>query len=205
MFISRPRSAAFTLLEIMLAVAILALIGIGIYRFVASTMAAVAVSTRADEEHTLVTAFADYLSAQMLALPPSQAGAVSGEAHRFSGVSSDELTWTARPGSALLTRHASGEWTVTLTAKALDHGEYELGVRRQNVARQREATWLPLLRQVKGFEVRYFDAGRKDWVEKWTDPQTRPALVKVRLWRGQEAFEWVLPIPAKAQPKGGGA
>ncbi len=205
MSIRDNRAGAFTLLEVMLAVAILALIGIGIYGFVASTIAAVKASARADQDHALVTAFADYLSAQMLHLPSSRAGAITGEAHRFGGVSSDELQWIAYAGSALLTRNASGEWTVTLTTKQLDGGEYELGMRRQDLLRQRDAVWLPLFRQVKGFEVRYFDVSRKDWMEKWTDTHARPSLIRVRLWRGEEAFEWVLPIPTKAQPKGGSA
>jgi prepilin-type N-terminal cleavage/methylation domain-containing protein len=205
MLIRSDRTVGFTLLEIMLAVAIMALIGIGIYRFVASTMTAVQVSTITDQEHSVVTAFADYLSAQMLALPSAKAGAITGEAHRFSGVSSDELQWIGRAGSSLLTRHAGGEWTVTLTTKPLDGGEYELGMRRQDIRHQRDADWLPLFRRVKGFEVRYFDPARKDWMEKWTDTQARPSLVKVKLWRGPEAFEWVLPIPAKAQPGGDGA
>jgi hypothetical protein len=142
----------------------------------------------------------------MLALPSARAGAILGEPHRFSSISSDELSWIARPGSGLLTRHATGEWTVTLTAKQLDGGEYELGLRRRDVEGRRDANWLPLFRGVRGFEVRYFDGVRKEWLEKWTDPQARPTLIRMKLWRDPvpEAHEWVFPIPVKAQPAGGG-
>lgn len=190
----------------MLAVALLAMVGISVYRFVETTLTTIRVSTEADREHSLVTGFANYVRRQMQALPCARAAAISGEPHRFNGVSSDELRWIARPGSALLTRHASGEWLVTLTTKKLDGSEYELGVRRQDAGHRRDPQWLPLFRRVLGFEVRYFDPDLKQWMEKWADLQRRPSLVRIRLWReaSPEPFEWVLPIPAKAQPTGGG-
>lgn len=204
--ISHGKKGGFTLLEVMLAVAILALVGVSIYRFVETTLTTVRVSTETERERLLVTAFAGYLRTQMQALPSARPGAITGDPHQFNSVSSDELCWVARPGSGLLTRHATGEWTVTLTTKQLEGGEYEMGMRRQDVERKRDANWLPLFRGVRGFEVRYFDPGRKEWMEKWTDLQTRPSLIRVKLWRDPlpEAHEWVLPIPAKAQPTGGG-
>jgi len=203
---SHSKKGGFTLLEVMLAVAILALVGVSIYRFVETTLTTVRVSTETERERVLVTAFAGYLRTQMQALPSARAGAITGEPHRFNSVSSDELTWVARPGSGLLTRHATGEWTVTLTAKQVEGDKYALGMRRQDVEKKREANWLPLFRGVRGFEVRFFDAGRKEWMEKWTDLQTRPTLIRVKLWRDPqpEAHDWVIPIPAKAQPAGGG-
>lgn len=205
MSISNGKKSGFTLLEVLLAVCVLALVGVSIYRFVETTLTAVRVSAESERDRSLVTAFAGYLRTQMSALPSARAGAISGEPHRFNSISSDELRWVARPGSGLLTRHATGEWTVTLTARELEGGEYELGMRRQDVERKRDPNWLPLFRGVRGFEVRYFDGGRKEWVEKWTDLQMRPTLVRVKLWRDPlpEAYEVVLPIPAKAQPVGG--
>ncbi len=192
-------------MEVMLAACVLALVGVSIYRFVETTLTAVRVSTESERERSLVTAFAGYLRTQMLALPSARAGAIAGEPHRFNSISSDELRWIARPSSGLLTRHATGEWTVTLTTKQLEGGACELGLRRQDVEGRRDANWLPLFPGVRGFEVRYFDGSRKEWMEKWTDPQTRPTLIRVKLWRDPmpEAHEWVLPIPAKAQPAGG--
>ena len=194
------------MLEVMLAVFVLALVGVSIYRFVETTLMAIRVSQEGERQRTLITAFAKYLRGQMLALPSERTGAISGEPHRFSNVSSDELRWIARPGSGLLTRHATGEWVVTLTTKEIKNGEYELGFRRQDVDAKLSATWLPLLAGVHGFEVRYFDPNRKEWFEKWTDTQSRPALVRVKFWRDPmpEAYEVVLSIPVKAQSAGGG-
>jgi len=206
MYCSKAKRPGFTLLEVMLAVFVLALVSISIYRFVETTLTAVRVSAATERERALVTAFAAYLRKQMLTLPSARAGAITGEPHLFNNVASDELCWVSGPGSGLLTRHATGEWTVTLTTKQLDKGEYELGLRRQDVMRKKDATWLPLFRGVRGFEVRYYDASRKEWMEKWTDPQSRPALIRVKLWRdpSPEAYEIVLPIPAMARPSSTG-
>ena len=201
----KARSAAFTLLEVMLAICVFALVGMSIYRFVESTLTAVRFSTESERERALQTAFFGYLRGQMLALPSAHTGAVTGEPHRFNRISSDELRWITRPGSGLLTRHATGEWTVTLTTKELQGGEYELGLRRQDIEVKKDPVWLPLFRGVRGFEVRYYDTGRAEWMEKWTDVMNRPALIRVKLWRdpSPEAYEVVLPIPAKAQTASG--
>jgi len=195
------KTKAFTLLEVMLAVCVFALVGVSIYRFVETTLTAVRVSTASERERALQTAFFGYLRGQMLALPSARPGAITGEPHRFSSISSDELRWIARPGSGLLTRHAMGEWTVTLTTKELQGGEYELGLRRQDVEAKKDPAWLPLMRGVRGFEVRYYDAERAEWMEKWTDTISRPSMIRVKLWRdpSPEAYEVVLPIPGKAQ------
>lgn len=197
----KDKRAGFTLLEVMLAVLILGLISLSIYRFVETTLTAVRISQANERERELVRAFVSYLRGQLLTLPPTRMGAITGEPHRFNKISSDELTWVAKPGSALLTRHAEGEWTVTLTSKELKNGEYELGLRRLDVERKRDQVWLPIFRGVRGFEVRYYDAPRKQWLEKWVDPQSRPALVRVKLWRdpAPEAYEVVLPIPVMGE------
>ena len=204
MCINRTK-AAFTLLEVILAVLVLALVSLSLYRFVETTLTAVQVSTVIERERALTTAFAGYLRSQMLALPGARAGALMGEPHRFNNVSSDELRWICGPGSGLLTRHATGEWIVILTLKELQKGEYELGVRRQDVEGKRDAAWLPLFRGVRGLEIRYYEPVRKEWLEKWADPQRRPTLVRLKLWRdpSPEAYEIVLPVPIMTQSASG--
>ena len=195
------RIKAFTLLEVMLAVCVFAMVAVSLYRFVETTLTAVRVATASAREQALETAFFGYLRGQMLALPSARSGAITGEPHRFNNISSDALRWIARPGSGLLTRHAAGEWNVTLTTQELQGGEYELGLRRQDIDARKDPAWLPLFRGVRGFEVRYYDPSRAEWMEKWTDVVRRPTLIRVRLWRDPppEAYEVVLPIPVEAQ------
>ena len=182
----------------MLAVAILGLIAMTIYRFVETTLFAVRVSSEHVRETGLMEAFTGYLRNQMQSLPAFRNGAISGEAHRFNNVPSDELRWIASPGSGLLTRNATGEWNVTLTIQRVKGSkEFELGFRRQDVEARSDASWLPLLPDVSGFEVRYFDTRAMAWMDKWTDIAVRPALVEVKLWRGgsPDAYDVILPLP----------
>ena len=198
----------FTLLEIMLAVAILSIIVLSIYRFVTGTITAVRISTDQVRETSLMEAFVRYLRDQTNSLPPGRPGVILGEAHRFNNVSSDELRWIAGPGPGLLTRNAEGEWNATLTIQRVKGGkDFELGLRRQDIDARSASTWLPLLGGIKAFEVRFFDPRAQAWMEKWTDLATRPALIRVKLWRGlsPDPYEVVLPLPitqSAGQPPG---
>ena len=215
MFSSRNnlKKHGFTLLEIMLAVAVLGMVAISIYRFVDTTLTAVRVSTEKFKEDVLIESFTTYLRDQMQSLPQARQGAITGDPHRFNDISSDELRWIARAGSGLLTRHAAGEWNVTLTTKQISgKSGYELGLRRQDINAKSDGTWLPLFSGVRSFEARYYDPRSQEWMEKWTDITARPTLVRVRLWRDPmpAPMELVLPLPASKQvatavpPNGGG-
>ena len=182
----------------MLAVAILVAITFSIYRFVESTLVSVRISTEAVNETALLESVTGYLRHQLQALPIGRPGAIFGEAHRFNGVSQDELGWVATAGSGLLTRNAEGEWTATLALRRnKEKGGFDLGLRRQDVDGKQEPGWLPLLPEINALEVRYFDPRAAAWMEKWTDNAFRPTLVKVKLWRGEakDAYETIIPIP----------
>lgn len=192
--------AGFTLLEIMLAVAVLGLVAVSIYRFVETTITAVQTSQAEFRDRAVSESFTTFLRAEMERLPP-QLAAITGEPHVFNNVPWDELRWIANPGFGTMTRHAIGEYQITLTVQEPDGGgPLELGLRRQPLDGSQEATWFPLIKNVKGFEVRYFDSRGQQWMEKWTDLTIRPSLIRVKLWRGlsPDPQEIVLPIPFAA-------
>jgi len=194
-----PRRAAFTLLEVLLAVFILALISLGIHRFVRTTMDAVRLSTAQVRQRALMEAFANYLRSVVASLPPDLPGAISGEPHQFGEFPQDEWHWITGPGSSLLTINAVGGWTVTLTVN-----KGKLGIWRQDVDATTARTWLPLLDDIKGLEVRYFDTRTRQWVERWQELALRPALVRVRLLSAKNGpYEVMLqfpPLTPGAQP-----
>ncbi len=187
----------FTLLEIMIAVTIIAFVSVGIYRFVESTLTAVTVSTEMLKENVLVSSFAGFLRQQLQHLPEDVSGALTGEPHRFNNIACDELHWIASPGSGLLTRHAEGAWNVTLTTKPVKDGLYDIGLNRQDVDGRKPVAWLKLFGGVSGFEVRYYDPQAQEWQEKWENATARPVLVRMRLWRNKssDAYEVVIPLP----------
>lgn len=181
----------------MLAVGVIGLVVLSIYRFVETTLIAAQITSQQFRESAHVEGFSNFLRTQMQDLPVSL-GAITGEPHRFNDISSDELRWLARPGSGMLTRYGRGEYNVILTTQPVTSGTgYEIGLRRQDTEAKEESQWYPLFAGVAGFEVRYFDARTQEWVEKWTDLTVRPNVVKVRLWLDGTAdpHEMVLPIP----------
>ncbi|HWL53522.1 MAG TPA: prepilin-type N-terminal cleavage/methylation domain-containing protein [Chthoniobacteraceae bacterium] len=189
--------AGFTLLEIMLAVAVLGLVGITIHRFVQGTLQAVAQSTQLADEERQLDAVGDFLRYQLQHLPV-RAGAISGEPHRFDEISGDEVRWVATAGSGLLTRYAGGEYNVALTTRKRTDGDgFELGLQRQDIEGRHDADWLPLMPKVHAFEVRYFDPRLQNWVERWNDQTARPSVVRMQLWPNAEAdpFEVTIPVP----------
>lgn len=190
---------AMTLLEVLIAVAIIGLIGIGIYRFILANMQVINLANEQSAQQESLRGVAAYVQEQLLALPPKQTGALVGQAHVLKEKPSDELRWLAEPGSGMLTRHAEGNYNVTFTLRTDEKtGRLELGLRRLPADNSStEASWFPLLGDVRALEIRYYDPRLSSWLENWTDLQSRPALVRLRIWRGDAEFpyEAVLSLP----------
>ncbi len=176
MFTERARETgrrAFTLLEIMLAVAILGMMALAIYRFVGANLIAVRLSSQLNESDARYEGLTSLLTEQLRDLPAGQ-GTLSGEPFKFENRSRDEMTWICSAGPGLLTRYASGDFAVTLRPRAMPKGNrLELGLFREseddaNPVNENKA-WIPLLSDLNSVEIRYFDPRLNAWVDRWTD------------------------------------
>lgn len=191
---SRKRRG-FTLLEIMLAVAIMAMMSVAIYRFVQSNLIALRVSSETTAADARFDALRSLLSAQWQSLP-SGVGALSGEPLKVGDVARDQITWTCGAGPGLLTRYARGDFLVSLRLHDVgDAGRHiELGVLRKQVEDKSfsnaHESWVPLVENVRSLQIRYFDPRLNVWQEKWTDNVTLPRLVKVTVARSDAATPW---------------
>ncbi len=185
----------FTLLEIMLAVIILATMSLAIYRFVQSNIIALRVSAETTATDARYDALRSLLSAQWQSLP-SGSGALSGEALKVSDASRDQITWTCGAGPGLLTRYATGDFLVSMRLRASEkkRDQVDLGFLRKPVEDRAVSdvheSWVPLLENVRGLQIRYFDPRLNVWQEKWTDNVTLPRLVKVTIERNDAAVPW---------------
>ncbi len=145
-----------------------------------------------------------YCSEQFTNLPAQEPGALLGVAHKFGGKDSDEIAWLAQTGNGLFTQAAAGEWKVTLILRPQDKtNTYTLGLLRQlPETASTEEHWLPLLPNVDAIQVRYFDQRLNTWVEQWNDVSTRPALVRLRIWRTDQTtpYEAVIELPPTRLP-----
>lgn len=207
---------AFTLLEVMLSVVILAMVGVSIYGFVELNIRAVQASADHAKQDASFRGLAALLQAQLNGLQPNQQNALHGQAHIFQNAASDEVTWFVQPGNGLLTKNASGEYFATITLRPSQNpvgNTFELGMQRipalsannqaslaaqGSTASKGTDDWVRLLDDIAAFEVRYFRTGITSWDQQtnWTAPAL-PRLVRMRIWKkiDDAPFEVVLNVP----------
>jgi hypothetical protein len=202
----------------MLAVAILGLVAVGIYRFVDSTLQVVSAVGQSNDGSDELEALCRIIQSQLNDMPPNEQGAILGQPHIFGGNSVDELQWKCGAGSSLFTAFAPGDYNVTLRVQSDSSSssgsagkpQSVLGVRRVSVKalNPNEFNWVPLMPGVTGLEVRYFEPRMNGWQEKWTATNARPRLIRLKFWRenAEEPFEVVLTVPPTGnQPGPGGS
>ena len=201
----------FTLLEVMLAVAILSLTSLAIFRFVQSNLRAVAYSVEDTEQQIAVERLVALLQEEFLNLPALGQSTLLGENLRLGGVDFDSVEWRSRGGAGLMTTAASGEYRVKLKVQPVEKssGKYEIGLWRRPALLDTEgglvaggsdndATWVPLFRDVKALRLRYWDQRLGQTIDNWRDPAVRPAFVIMSITREGEdvPYEAVLRIPS---------
>lgn len=204
----RKRSFGFTLLEIALAAAILGLMSLAIFRFVQTNITVLRVSALQSVEEARFGGLLDLLTTQWQNLP-TRVGAISGEPFTFNQRPRDEIVWACGAGPGLLTRYAGGEFSVRMRLKPMKEGgdRMQLGFLR----RPRETaegsdegeTWMPLIDDVRGMRIRYFDVRLNAWVERWTDTGSVPRLVEIILERPNRP-NWQVIIALGRTPWPGG-
>jgi prepilin-type N-terminal cleavage/methylation domain-containing protein len=197
---------AFTLLEIMVAVAIITLITFSVYQFVRTSLGAIQVSQEMSAQDQELSGFINFIQTQLEDLPMRQQGVLLGSPNKIRGQPADEMQWICRAGHGVLTAAGTNEYRVTLTLQPSTKSgqELEIGLRRQptNVD-ERNYNWLPLIKPAAGLEIRYWDDRLSAYIERWTDINKRPTLVRVRMWKTADSLpiEAVLPVPsARMQP-----
>jgi prepilin-type N-terminal cleavage/methylation domain-containing protein len=201
----RKRARAFTLIEITLAVAILALMSLAIYRFVQANVVALRVSAEATAADSRYDALREILTNQWQSVP-SGSGALLGEALKLNDRPRDEIKWTTSAGPGLLTRYAAGDFIVTMRLQppSQKSDQLDLGFLRKpkgdHALTNANESWMPLLENVQSLQIRYFDPRLNTWLDKWTDTVTLPRLVKVIVGRRDAGVPWEAIIPLGRTP-----
>jgi len=202
--VDRRRPRAFTLLEITLAVAILGMMALAVYRFVSANLTAVRLSTEINETDARYQGLANLLTGQLQDLSPGQ-GTLAGEPYKFSGRSRDEMTWICSAGPGLLTRYATGEFSVTLRLRPIERSDQmELGIVRESDDDSNPVpenkSWVSLLTGVNTMEIRYFDPRLNAWVDRWTDRGMLPHLVRLTIDRAGASVPWEAVLALRRHP-----
>jgi prepilin-type N-terminal cleavage/methylation domain-containing protein len=185
---TRHRRPGFTLLEIVLATAILGLMAVAIFRFVQSNIIALRISAAENLEEARYSGLLELVTAQWQDLPTG-VGALAGDTYKFNDRSRDEIVWACGAGPGLLTRYAGGEYTVRMRLRPMKEGRDKLQLgwyrkpRGDADGETENETWVPLIDDVGSLRIRYFDVRLNAWVERWTDTGTLPRLIELLIQR----------------------
>ena len=202
---TRNRRTGFTLMEIMLAVGILGMMSVAIFRFVQSNMIALQLSSDTAAADAQYDGLRDLLAAEWQSLSPLRANMI-GEPFKFGDRERDEIEWRSTAGPGLLTRYAPGDFTVVLrlqpeneNGRRLNLGFLRKAQENSDTGESRE-TWVPLIKDVNSLEISYFDANANNWLPRWPLGGRLPLLVKVTVGRADSAVPWETIIPLRRTP-----
>lgn len=198
-------SFGFTLLEIMLAVGILGLMSMAIFRFVQSNMTALRVSSDTAAMDSQYDGLRDLLTAEWQSLSPTKSK-MYGEPFKLNERERDWMRWNSSAGPGLLTRYAPGDFTVTLRLQPeSENGDrLDLGFLRKpnndsDVGESHE-TWVPLIKNVQSLQISYFSPNLNTWIDRWSNMSQPPALVKLTVGRADTSTPWEAIIPLCRTP-----
>lgn len=202
---TRHEYQGFTLLEIMLAVAILGMMSMAIFRFVQSNMTALQFSSITAANDAQYDGLRDLLTTEWQSLSPTRAR-MTGEPFKLNDRERDEIRWNSGAGPGLLTRYAPGEFTVVLKLQSgsANKDELDLGLLRQpqddSDTAEGNESWVPLIKNVTSLEITYFDPNANTWLPRWAGGTRSPSLVKISVGRRDAADPWEAVIPLKRTP-----
>ncbi|PYV47552.1 MAG: hypothetical protein DMG92_16120 [Acidobacteria bacterium] len=205
MFIARAKRRAFTLLEIMLAVAILGMMSMAIFRFVQSNLIALKFSSETAAAEAQYDGLRDLLTTEWQTLTPMRAN-LTGEPFKLNERERDEIKWRCSAGPGVLTRYAPGEFGVTLRLQPekqkgdrLDLGLLRRSQEKSDTGEVNES-WVPLVNDVSSLEISYFDPNANNWLPRWPGGGRLPSLIKISVGRGNAGVAWEAIIPLRRTP-----
>ena len=202
---AQSKAHGFTLLEIMMAVAILGMMSIAIFRFVQTNLTALQFSSYTEAADAQYDGLRELLTTQWQTLSPLRAK-MFGEPFKQNDRERDEIRWNCGAGPGLLTRYAPGEFTAVLRVQpATDGDRLDLGILRKTEedsddVGEKHESWVPLIKNVGSLEITYFDPNANDWLPRWPGGNRLPSLVKVRVGRPDAAEPWEAVIPLRRTP-----
>src|SRR5436305_4252063 len=162
------RYRGFTLLEIMLAVTILGMMALAIFRFVQTNLTALRFSSETAAADAQYDGLRDLLTTQWQSLSPLRARMI-GEPFKLNDRERDVLTWICSAGPGLLTRYAPGEFIVALRLQPEDEksDRLDLGLLRKpkdaSDIGERHEKGVPLVKNVSSLQISYFNPGLNTW------------------------------------------
>lgn len=203
------RQSGFTLLEIMLAIAILSMVGIAMFRLTSASIKIGRSSQELIEQQLAMRGFERLLRVQVGELQFQRRGCISGDARSSeSAPMTTVLTLVVPPGNPTLSSVSDSSsyeigWELRTTPKGKVLGftrrisEESPSGSTGKLANSEE--WIPLISNLAGADVQFFSGRLNQWLPKWTETNAVPDLLKVQITpaRSRTPWEFVIPVPPK--------
>src|SRR2546430_14370080 len=156
------RIGGFKLLEIMLAVGILGLMSLAIFRFVQANTMALQLSSDTAARDSQYDGLRDLLTSEWQSLT-SVRSKMYGEPFKLNERERDWIRWNSGAGPGLLTRYAPGDFTVTLGLQPENNKSDRLDLRFLRKLNDDpdlgagHQTRVPLIKNVSRLQISYFN------------------------------------------------
>jgi prepilin-type N-terminal cleavage/methylation domain-containing protein len=200
----RPSRRAFTLLEVMIATGIIALTMLSMYGFLKTHLDAMAVTTDAARRERELAGFQSLVDGWSKSWRQPTRVNLIGLPHKFDELPSDEFSFTSRAGDGLLSSAGEVDYRVTMLLRRVQGKVYDVGLIRvpDGEVFQTAKDWVPLVTNLRGLEIRYYDPQQHVWVDTWNGRGDLPRMIRVRLWLAERenSQDFVISIPPRGQP-----
>ena len=199
---------AMTLLEVVLAVAVLSMISLAVFQFVKATITAIKTTSDDVNNEVALERLVELVQEEFYNLPSTGQSTLLSKAYNVSGRDQDAVEWRSKGGPGLLTTAAKGEYQVRLRMKPKG-AQYEIGMERELVMQETalglvagagtsKPDWVVLIPAAQSFRCRFFDPRLNTEVPNWSDPSARPSFMRLSIMREGDTvpLEAVVGIPA---------
>lgn len=203
--------AAMTLLEVVLAVAVLSMISLAVFSFVKANVNAIKTTSLDIDDEVSRERLVELVQEEFYNLPTTGQSTLLSKAVKVSGRDLDTVEWRSKGGPGLLTTAAKGEYQARLRIKPLknNNSKYEIGIERELVMQETalglvagagtsKPDWVVLIPAAQSMRCRFFDPRLNTEVENWSDPSARPSYMRLSIMREGDTvpMEAVVGIPA---------
>jgi type II secretion system protein J len=178
----RVKTSGYLLLEVLLAVAVLSISVVMIFRIIQTTLKATADITFLQTQQRKVDGISQLLRRNFESMPQTctfQTRSVN---------NSLELIFRSAPFNFSWMTTKANFGTVVIAGRSLPNGRVALSVLQESGdalnsyvdgSNQKKGEWFPLVDDVEQLSWRFFDGQAEKWTSDWPNPASKPSLVEL--------------------------
>jgi type II secretory pathway component PulJ len=178
----RVKTSGYLLLEVLLAVAVLSISVVMIFRIIQTTLKATADITFLQTQQRKVDGISQLLRRNFESMPQTctfQTRSVNG---------SLELIFRSAPFNFSWVTSKANFGTVVIASRPLPNGRLALTVLQESGdalnsyvdgSNEKKGEWFPLVDDAEQLSWRFFDGQAEKWTSDWPNPSTKPSLVEL--------------------------